>query len=157
MYLSVEPTRRLWSAVLGQAFEDLEREAFGSYWHNQAVAFFFDGGEWIESRCDICDFLGLHPEDLRRPALRIINKRRLEHGLPPLATRTPTPCPPTQRVSRPAPAVPPIPLPRLVATFKEPEPEPERRDRTGGWRKRYAFNPFAPLPSERDASDKSAA
>jgi hypothetical protein len=152
----MERVRRLWAGVLCQAYQDLRDEEFGSYWHNQAMAFFFDGGDWIESRRDICDMLGLHPEDLRRPALRMINARRLEHGLPPLATRTPTPCPPTQRALRPAPAVPPIPLPRLVATFKEPEPEPERG---GGrsWRQRYAFNPFAPLPSERDASDKSAA
>jgi hypothetical protein len=160
----MERVRRLWAGVLCQAYQDLRDEEFGSYWHNQAVAFFFDGGDWIESRRDICDMLGLHPSDLARPALRMINARRLEHGLPPLATQAPQPSLgprlPTQRGSRPAPAVPPIPLPRLVATFKEPEPEPERtRGGTRNWRTRYAFNPFDPwrrLPSEAKLADSAA-
>lgn len=147
---------RLWAAVLCQAFEDLREEEFGSYWYNQAAAFFFSqGDEWADSRRDICDHLGLEPLDIRRPALRIVNRRRLDHGFPPLQARPATSRPPAQRVSPPvAAAVSKPPLPRLVAT---PAPEPPERKRGGSrtWRDRYPCNPFNPwqeLPSERRAA-----
>jgi hypothetical protein len=149
-----ERVRQLWTAVLVQAFEDLEHEIYGSYWHNQAVAFFFGSGEWPASRIEICDFLGLDPAGLRRPALRIINKRRLERGLPPLRTETPRPRLPVQRAPSVAADRSPLPLPRLVAI---PAPDPPVKPRRS-WRTRYVFNPFDPyrrLPSEAraDAAD----
>src|ERR1700759_2812564 len=144
----MDAERRLWSAVLGQAYTDLEYEIFGSYAHAQAAAFFFSSApEWTEGRRDICDFLGLEPSELRRPALRIINKRRLERGLPPLRTETPRPRLPVQRALPPVAADrAPLPLPRLVAI---PAPEPPAKPRRS-WRTHYAFNPFDPyrrLPS----------
>lgn len=149
----MDRVHRLWAAVLCQAYEDLRDEEFQSYWWNQAAAFFFSPGtDWVASRRDICDFLGLEPADIRRPALRLINARRLEQGLPPLQTRPvcDRPRPPEQRVAEPAVRQgPPPPLPRLVATFN-PAPEPPQRGRHRSWRERWAFNPFAPLPSERD-------
>lgn len=157
----MENERRLWAAVLGQAFEDLEFEEFQSYWWNQAAAFFFGGGEWIESRRTVCDFLGLDPSDLRRPALRLVNKRRLAAGLPPLQPRSvsPGPRPPEQRGSAPAPRKEPArPLPVLVATFNDP---PERKRRGGHPSKRWSgynpFDPFRPLPSDVRRADKVAA
>jgi len=152
----MERVRRLWAAVVEQSLTDVADEPIDSVLWNQARAFFVSGGTWAEGRQNIADLLGVHPEDLERVGRRAINARLLQEGLPPLATRTPTPCPPTQRALRPAVVAVRQRLPRLVATFKEPEPEPDRRDRTGGWRKRYAFNPFDPwrkLPSEERSSD----
>jgi hypothetical protein len=157
LVLVMESTRRLWMSVLLQAFEDLEQEEFGSYWYNQSMAFFFGSGDWVEGRRDICDFLSIEPSDVRRPALRIANKRRLAAGLPPLQPQATTPRLATQRASEPAAAVP-RPLPRLVAVHKPPEPEPEYRRRGRAPSKRWTYNPFDPfrkLPSEerREAAE----
>jgi hypothetical protein len=148
----MESTRRLWMSVLLQAFQDLEEEELGSYWHSQSMAFFFGSGDWVQSRRDVCDYLGLEPSDIRRPALRIVNRRRLTHGLPPLQTQAPRPEGPRlpkQRVSLPAARPEPPPAwPRLEATFNEP---PKRKRRGGTPGKRWAhnpFDPFRPLPSE---------
>jgi len=147
----MEAERRLWSAVLLQAFEDLRDETFGSILYNQAAAFFFSPG-WRESRQNVCDLLGLAIEEIRRPALRILNARRLERGLPALQP-TPVMSGPGLRPARaPAAGAMRVTLPRLVAEFK---PEPERTRRAGGWRKRYDYNPFdpfKPLPSETRAA-----
>src|SRR3954466_3579417 len=150
----MEAHRRLWSAVLLQAYADLEDETFQSYWWNQACAFFFDGGEWVESRRNICDCLGMVPSDLIRPALRILNKRRLEHGLPPVLARPTTPRVPAPVARRAEVPVPPprVPLPLLVA-IPGPPPEPVRR--SGGGHRRWRYNPFDPfrrLPSEERAA-----
>jgi hypothetical protein len=157
----MESTRRLWGAVLLQAYEDLEHEEFGGVLYAQAVAFFFSGGDWAMSRRDICDYLGLDPADLIRPALRIANARRLQAGLPPLQARPARPPAterrtPAQQGLKPAAAVP-RPLPRLVAEFK---PEPERKRRGGLPGKRWAYNPFdpfRPLPSEVRKAGSGAA
>lgn len=155
--MSNSPEHRLWAAVLAQAFEDLRGEEFGSYDYNQAAAFFFSSeATWVEGRREICDFLGMEPSQLRRPALRIANARRLEAGLPPLQTRAPTPCVPKQRAAEPTAAVRALqPLPRLVATFNPPEEPKPRRRPDNGWRNRWHYNPFDPfrrLPSEERAA-----
>jgi hypothetical protein len=153
----MERVRRLWGAVLCQACEDLEREEFNSYWYHQAAAFFLGGGEWAESRRTICDMLDLHPDDLHRPALRMINARRLEHGLPPLQPRpafiASQPRTPEQRASPPVAPQARLPLPRLVATFNPPKPDRASRRH---WSQRRPFNPFAPLPSEVKPADSAA-
>jgi hypothetical protein len=156
----MDPTHRLWLSVLLQAYQDLEEEEFQSYWWNQAAGFFFGSGDWVQSRRTICDFLGVEPDNIRRPALRIINQRRLAAGHPPLQPQAPTRCLPKQRVPGPAAAVPsPMPLPRLVAEFKKPE-EPKRRRQPGSWQQRWRDNPFDPwreLPSEAPKANSEVA
>jgi hypothetical protein len=142
--------RALWAAVVAQARDDVADEPFGLTEYRQAEAFLTaDSAYWHEARAQVAAHLGVHGDDIRRVGLRLVNARRLKEGVSPLVTQAPQPSLgprlPTQRVSRPAPAVPPVQLPRLVATFK---PEPERKRSTRNWRSRWKFNPFLPLPSE---------
>lgn len=152
----MERVRRLWAAVVEQSLTDVADEPIDSVLWNQARAFFVSGGTWAEGRQNIADLLGVHPEDLERVGRRAINARLLQEGLPPLVTQAPTPRLPIQRALRPAVVAVRQRLPRLVAIPAPPEPEPERRDRTGGWRRRWSVNPFDPwrkLPSEARAED----
>lgn len=150
----MEATRHLWNAVLLQAFEDLEGEPYGSYWHSQAVAFFFGSADWADSRRTICDMLGLDPSDLRAPALRIVNGQRAARGLSPLSTRPAAMSRlPKERVPEPAAAAP-RPWPRLVAYYPEPVAKVPRGKRQLNKRTYNPFDPFRKLPSERaDAAD----
>jgi hypothetical protein len=150
----MDPYHHLWLSVLQTAFNDLEHEPFNSYWHNEAMSFFFASGPWAASRQALCDMIDCHPHDLHRPALRVINRRRLEQGLPPMSPRTPQPASgprlPTTSGIAPAEDRKPVVWPRLVATFNEPD-RPRRRGGIPGKTWAYnPFNPFRPLPSEHN-------
>src|SRR5690348_7943937 len=150
----MDPCRYLWLSVMQTAFDDLEHQPLNSYWYNEAMSFFFASGQWGDARQALCDMIDCHPDDLHRPALRIINSRRLEQGLSPMSPRTPLPASgprlPTTSGTEPAEDRTPAVRPRLVATFNEPE---RSRRRGGTPDKRWTYNPFnplRPLPSEHN-------
>src|SRR5689334_8528329 len=157
----MDPCRHLWLSVLQTALEDLEHEPLNSYWHTEAMSFFFAAGPWAESRQALCDMIDCQPNDLHRPALRIINCRRLEQSLPPMSPRTSQPASgprsPTTSGIAPAEDKKPVVWPRLVATFNEPKP-PRRRGPAPGKKWAYKpFNPFRPPLSEHNqAADGEA-
>src|SRR3954468_22279752 len=84
--------RGLWGAVVLQAKADIQTEPLRSLEFEQAVAFFTGGGDWVQTRTAIADFLELHRDDLERMGRRCINERRAAEGLEPLPAR-PVPSP----------------------------------------------------------------
>lgn len=94
--------RDLWSAVLLRAIHDLEEEDITSGIFVEAQAFFLEPS-WLVSRQLVADMLDLHPEEVTRVGLKVINRRRAEAELP--ALPMPRPAKPTLATSRPRPAL----------------------------------------------------
>lgn len=134
--------RRLWTAVLCQAYADLEAEPLDSSTHLAAVAWFFGSSrEQRDARVFVADACGLAPHALRKAATTILNRRREAAGLALVSLERPPPSP--------------EPLPRLEAIYMPPEPRRHaggrlRHDRGVFDNRRHVFDPWAPLPSERE-------
>jgi hypothetical protein len=98
--------RALRLQVVLQARDDVESADFSSVDYAQAAAFFVGAGQWAEARTSIAEMVDLHPDDLSRLGRQVINCRRAQEGLPPLAIHR-------------VPAVA-APLPVLFATMPSP-------------------------------------
>src|ERR1700693_2331531 len=67
--------RGLWSSVVLQPIEEIEKQLMQSIAFDEAVAFFSGSGSWAESRTMIGDFLELHRDDLATIGQRCIDAR----------------------------------------------------------------------------------
>jgi hypothetical protein len=74
--------RNLWAAVVNQAFDDLRELAYGSVDYEQSVQFLTGRGEWASWREQVADYLELHPDDIRRAGLAVIQTRHRADGGP---------------------------------------------------------------------------
>lgn len=138
----------LWMAVVQQALDDLDYEPYGSQLHASATAFFLRGDDWAASRAAIADQIELHPDDLRRAALRHIAERQARDPAP--APRPPgvTARPPACRavattVERPACSNPP-PVPPSRCTPPPPSRAQPPRPVASG----FQFDPWRRLARE---------
>jgi hypothetical protein len=131
--------RALWCAVVQQALDDLDYEPVNSLLHDDAAAFFLNGGEWAVSRGEVADMLDIHPDDIRRCGVRHMAERRRAEGIP-------------EPVVAPCHAVTaaPAPMPRLEAVFL---PAPKRRYTRHGpvWNTNtFRFDPWRQIGDAAD-------
>ncbi|MEA2738406.1 MAG: hypothetical protein QOH05_1713 [Acetobacteraceae bacterium] len=119
-----QPCRALWIQVITQAKDDLDGEPCNSILYDQAAAFFVGGGQWAESRADIADLLGMHPDDLVRSGRRWIAERRQRDGLPPELTPRRAAAPPTPSAAAPSAPAPSPPRPLVVLPWPRLEALP---------------------------------
>lgn len=122
--------KALWSAVVLQAFNDIEKAPFRSRTYDEAVAFFVGTGDWIGSRRDIADAMGMTGEALESAGRKLIRLRRMAEGVEPDAEDVRTE--PVRRMR--VPAIPPPPVPVPVRVPRAPRPEAK-----------WQYNPFNPL------------